>query len=288
MKKRTSENIPTRQMVFDYDRTVVAFHGTRKRVAEKLVDGAPFGPSENDDDWLGHGIYFWEYAPQQAWAWAEDRFGKTEAAVVGSLIRLGRCLDLLDPGNAVILKATHDKLASVLNASGKRLLQNANKHKFRDCAVFNYLFQKLEDEGLAIESTRAVFVPLKSGGKLPRVWPRSGVFQNAHIQLSVRAPANILAVWPVRRDGRYGKDKKKRSASPEPTGAKGRLVARANAGGDTSWDGRGRHRNPQESRHPRQKWQRDQDLQGLGFEAFTNSQRRRSRTLKRHLPLSIA
>lgn len=49
-------SVPTRQIVFDYDRTVVAFHGTRRSTAEKLVAGAPFGQSENDDDWLGHGI----------------------------------------------------------------------------------------------------------------------------------------------------------------------------------------------------------------------------------------
>ena len=41
---------------------------------------------------------------------------------------------------------------------------------------------------------------------LPRLWDRSGVFRGAHIQLSVREPNNILAVWPVRKDGRYGKD----------------------------------------------------------------------------------
>lgn len=62
-----------------HDRTVVAFHGTRKRTAEKLVAGTPFGKSENDDDWLGHGIYFWEYAPQQAWGWADRRYGASHA-----------------------------------------------------------------------------------------------------------------------------------------------------------------------------------------------------------------
>ena len=47
--------VPTRQTVFDYDRTVVAFHGTSKSAARQPVAGEPFGPSTNDDDWLGHG-----------------------------------------------------------------------------------------------------------------------------------------------------------------------------------------------------------------------------------------
>ena len=79
--------VPTRQTAFDYDRTLVAFHGTRRETAEKLVRGEPFGPSTNDDDWLGHGIYFWEFAPQQAWWWAERRYG-SEAALSPAFKRL--------------------------------------------------------------------------------------------------------------------------------------------------------------------------------------------------------
>lgn len=198
--------VPTRQIAFDYDRTVVAFHGTRRSTAEKLVAGVPFGQSENDDDWLGHGIYFWEYAPQQAWWWAERRFGEEDAAVVGALVRLGRCVDLLDPSNAELLVQAHDDLELALGLVGQKLKNNANTHKYRDCAVFNYLFAKLEQSNLDVESTRAVFVPLEAGKGLPRLWGRSGVFRGAHIQLSVRDPNNILAVWPVRKDGRYGKD----------------------------------------------------------------------------------
>lgn len=202
----TPATVPTRQIAFDYDRTVVAFHGTRRSVAEKLVAGTPFGKSENDDDWLGHGIYFWEYAPQQAWWWAERRYGADEAAVVGSLVRLGRCVDLLDPSNADLLVVAHGELDDALARAGRSLKSNANTHKYRDCAVFNYLFAKLAIANIEVESVRAVFVPLQLGKGLPRLWDRSGVFRGAHIQLSVREPTNILAVWPVRRDGRYGKD----------------------------------------------------------------------------------
>jgi hypothetical protein len=167
---------------------------------------SPSGKSENDDDWLGHGIYFWEFAPQQAWWWAERRYGARDAAVVGSLVRLGRCIDLLDPNNTDLLSAAHDELKSALASAGKPMKNNANTHKYRDCVVFNYLFAKLDTEGVLVESARAVFVPLVAGKGLPRLWKRSGVFKGAHIQLSVREPRNILAVWPVRRDGRYGKD----------------------------------------------------------------------------------
>lgn len=206
MTSATEASVPTRQIAFDYDRTVVAFHGTRRSTAETLVAGVRFGQSENDDDWLGHGIYFWEYAPQQAWWWAERRYGKQNAAVVGALVRLGRCIDLLDPSNAELLVQAHADLEHALKTVGQKLKNNANTHKYRDCAVFNYLFAKLEQSNIEVESARAVFVPLKAGKGLPRLWDRSGVVHGAHIQLSVREPNNILAVWPVRKDGRYGKD----------------------------------------------------------------------------------
>lgn len=199
--------VPSRQTTFDYDRTVVAFHGTRRDIADALVAGTPFGKSENDDDWLGHGIYFWEYAPQQAWWWANLRYGKSKSAVVGALIRLGKCLDLLDPANAELLRETHKEMVFALGELGLKPKDNANNHKYLDCSVFNYFFAKLARERYSIESTRAVFVPTSPKKRgLDRLWSRSGVFASAHIQLSVREPNNILAVWSVKRDGRYGKD----------------------------------------------------------------------------------
>ena len=204
--KRPNATVPTRQTAFDYDRTVIAFHGTQRATAERLIAGTPFGASTNDDDWLGHGVYFWEYAPQQAWWWAERRYAAEDAAVVGALVRLGRCFDLLDPSNAALLGQAHGRLAAAMAAIGKPMPRNMNTHKFLDCAVFNWLHDKLDASGLGFDSCRAVFVPLQAKRGLPRLWVRSGVFEGAHIQLCVREPRNILAVWPVKRDGRYGKD----------------------------------------------------------------------------------
>jgi hypothetical protein len=194
------------QTVFDYHRTIVGYHGTRKKTAERLVDGEPFGPSVNDDDWLGHGIYFWEYAPQQAWWWADRRY-KGDAAVVGASIRLGRCLDLLDPNNVGLVKAAHEELATAYSAAGAKMPNNANTHKYRDCAVFKFLHDRLDTQGYSYETCRAVFVPMQSGGGMARVWKRSGIFEGGHIQVCLRETRNILAVWSVKRDGRYGREK---------------------------------------------------------------------------------
>lgn len=146
--------------VFDYHRTIVGYHGTDQATAAALVDGDKFGASTNDDDWLGHGVYFWEYAPQQAWWWAKRRHPH-RPAVVGAMIRLGRCLDILDPGNVPLLREAHAGLVSDLAIAKASVPKNFNTHKYLDCAVFQRLFTELDQVGYPYETCRAVFVPME-------------------------------------------------------------------------------------------------------------------------------
>jgi len=71
-----------------------------------------------------------------------------------------------------------------------------------DCAVFNFVYRQAEQADRAIDSARAVYVPTEFR---KRVWKGSWIYEEAHIQICVRNPRNILAVWHVRPDGRYGK-----------------------------------------------------------------------------------
>lgn len=65
---------------------VLGFHGCRKEVFESVVyQGEALKASENEYDWLGHGIYFWEQNYQRAVEWATNRYG-TEHAVIGAVI----------------------------------------------------------------------------------------------------------------------------------------------------------------------------------------------------------
>jgi len=184
----------------DYHRTIIAYHGTTADVAEQLVDGEPFKASDNDDDWFGKGIYFWEYAPKQAWWWASKFKKKEHPAVVGAIIRLGQCLDLLDPINVATIKAFHDDTISKWETAEVEIPENGNQHKKLDCAIFNLFYDQSD---AAIETARAVYVPTQSA---KRAWKRSWIYEEAHIQICVREPKNILAVWRVRKDGRYGRD----------------------------------------------------------------------------------
>ena len=62
-----------------------------------LSGKAKFLKSENDYDWLGPGVYFWEANPQRALEFATEKRGRAEGIqkpfVVGGVIDLGLCLE---------------------------------------------------------------------------------------------------------------------------------------------------------------------------------------------------
>ncbi len=94
----------------------------------------------DDDDWLGHGICFWEYAPQQAFLWATQRQRSKgwddEIAVVASMIRLGFCLDLLDPENVKDIGYYHRAYQKTISESPELGSSNVMSRKRLNCAVF--------------------------------------------------------------------------------------------------------------------------------------------------------
>jgi len=81
---------------------IIGFHGCDKHSAETLVNNPDtIKISDEPHDWLGHGMYFWENNQTRAEQWAverQKRKGKNvaDAAVVGAVIQLGYCCDLMD------------------------------------------------------------------------------------------------------------------------------------------------------------------------------------------------
>src|SRR5271165_4419641 len=85
-----------------FSRIVLGYHGCEVSLAEALIRGEvrveDWQPSQNPYDWLGHGIYFWEFAPHRALTWAG------RGGVVGAVIHLGLCLDLTDVNYTNLLR----------------------------------------------------------------------------------------------------------------------------------------------------------------------------------------
>src|SRR5690606_573814 len=113
-------------------------------------------------------------------------------AILGSMIRLGFCFDLLDPYNVDELKSFHNRYVEAAVAAGQKVEDNANHRKFLDCKVFQYAFAAIEaEEKQGVDSARAVYVPTHG----TRVWKRSWISKYAHIQICVRNPDCILGTW---------------------------------------------------------------------------------------------
>lgn len=166
-------------------------------IAERLLSGEAFGRSENDYDWLGPGIYFWEANPRRGLDWAREaaqrpKSGITRPAVVGAIIDLGQCLDLMAQGAVEIVQDGYDSLRDTLELLGEPLPTNGRGTgliRRLDCAVIKRVHSLL-GEGY-LDTVRGVFVE-----GVP-VYPGAGFDSKTHIQLCVCNPVSIKGVFRV-------------------------------------------------------------------------------------------
>lgn len=176
----------------------LGFHGCDKSIADDVASGRlDLLASENSYDWLGHGIYFWDHSPKRALDFAQNlkdhpRIGVEieTPAVIGAVIDLGFCLDLLDCESLELLSGAYELLEESYRNSGFMIPQNKNLEgdqdlllRNLDCAVIEILHKTNRDSKLrGFDSTRGVFF---EGEEL---YPNSGFRQKDHIQICVRNP----------------------------------------------------------------------------------------------------
>lgn len=109
---------------------VYGFHGMDKAAALKiLTQESEFRHSNNKYDWLGNGVYFWENNLERARQYAiEDSQRKKSSIktpfVLGAVIELGNCLDLLDQRYNDLLKLAYESLKEEFEAQGIALPSN--------------------------------------------------------------------------------------------------------------------------------------------------------------------
>lgn len=184
---------------------VLGYHGCDKSVGDALLAGVDFRPSENDYDWLGSGIYFWETNPERGLNWARElqhrRSEIKEPFVVGAVIDLGFCLDLLSQNGIEAVRQVFPVFESDLARQGKLLPRNEGGddllRRNLDCAVINYLHHVREQANLpGFDSVRGVFVEGK------RIYQDSGFREKTHIQICVRRSSQIKGVFRVRNSNR--------------------------------------------------------------------------------------
>jgi len=169
-------------MLANSNRVVTGYHGTSVQGAAAIVHDADFQLSQNDYDWIGHGLYFWEHAPYRAWEWARQKY-VTDAAVVEAEIELGHCLDLTDIRYTRAVRLAFDGLREAYAARSMALPVNRGKARRLDCLVINYVAEYVFPE---CETVRAPFLeglPILEG---------SGILSSSRIQIVVRKPRGAI------------------------------------------------------------------------------------------------
>lgn len=189
---------------FTYQRLVIGYHGCDESTQQSvLMKGKPLNPSEQSYDWLGKGIYFWEHGPERALQWAEAKHKRNpemlkKPAVLGAVIHLGLCFDLLDTKFTALLGqmwTEYEKECSRANLpipQNRALYSNDQDLILRelDCAVLNWTVDTINHgNNTPFDTVRAVF----QEGDV--AFPGSSIRSKSHIQIAIRNPACILGFF---------------------------------------------------------------------------------------------
>jgi hypothetical protein len=183
---------------------VLGYHGCDKAVGEKILAGGEhLKPSDNDYDWLGTGIYFWENSAHRALDWAKfarehPKFTRTlirNPFVVGAIIDLGNCLDLLEAESIRTVERGYRNFKRSSKAMGTPMPRNRKlgkevRMRFLDCALINFVHVMREDEDeAAFDTVRAAFI------EGPPLYKDAGFHLKTHVQICVRNPSQIIGYF---------------------------------------------------------------------------------------------
>ncbi len=190
--------------LLSYQRTVFGFHGCDRRVADDVLTGKlKLTASLNAFDWLGMGIYFWEHGPSRALEWATQQSKRKDSqikypAVLGAVIQLGNCFDLLDVQFTDLLAESARNLELSMTSAGISMPENQTGkahdrdwlRRERDCFVLNQSIPAIESRtGVQFHSVRGVFQEGQPAFK------GAGIKLKSHIQIAVRDPRAIIGYF---------------------------------------------------------------------------------------------
>jgi hypothetical protein len=184
-----------------YEKTtpyIIGFHGCDQSVADILLSSEQptFKKSTNNYDWLGNGMYFWENDPNRAWEYIlevqkrePDRI--INPTVVGAVLDLGHCLNLVENKYINLLRDTFNKYKAGMDDNrlempiNKGASSNDHDRLFRhlDCAVIEFIHTLADYE--PFDSVRGMFI---EGGA---VYEGAGFHEKTHVQIAIRNPEMI-------------------------------------------------------------------------------------------------
>lgn len=144
----------------------------------------------------GSGVYFWECNCDRAMEFAKYLMkhpsriaGKnliSKPAVLGAVISLGKCLDLLELDSLNKVEEAYTTLRLSSEETGWRLPENSGGEDLLlrrlDCAVIQSLHKSLDKKKKYYDSVRGMFTEGKE------LYPKAGFHKKDHLQLCIRNP----------------------------------------------------------------------------------------------------
>jgi hypothetical protein len=181
----------------------LGYHGCRRSVGEAILRGDKphLRPSGNSWDWLGKGIYFWEADPVRGyeWACANYKMEGDKPFVIGAVLHLGNCLNLMDRSSLEALKIAYTSFTEFHRRSlpGKPLPENRKTSKgpshTLDCAVISHLHdtmaENVDTEGSSVSAFNTVRGLYQEDEP---VFSGSMIRERTHIQISVLTPEESI------------------------------------------------------------------------------------------------
>lgn len=184
---------------FQYQRLILAYHGCDKAVADEvLIKGSPLRSSQKSYDWLGNGIYFWEHGPERALEWAQGRENVKNPTVVGAIIHLGNCFDLLDRKATKLLSEVYPDFLELMRKEGREVPKNESLNpddrdfllRRLDCSVLNWALGSMDQNHASstYDSVRGLFQEDEPA------FEGSAIKLKSHIQIAFQ-PSCILGYF---------------------------------------------------------------------------------------------
>lgn len=149
-------------------------------------------------------MYFWEANPLRGLEFVQDLQQRPKSkikkpSVVGAVIELGHCLDLLSSTGVNAVEYAHESFLDVCRVADVEVPQNRLGDDLLlrdlDCAVINHLHNVRDEAGMPpFQTVRGVFV------EGDRIYENSGFRAKTHIQICVRDHTCIKGVFRVPDD----------------------------------------------------------------------------------------
>jgi len=169
---------------------IIGYHGCSRQTAETVLTENRFLMSTNSYDWLGEGIYFWEYAPFRALEWARERCQREhlEPAVLRVTVHLGQCLNLLDREHFDALDAVYTRVAQNIPAHLMPRNNARGAHHLDRSIIDAYCRFTQEETNTPFQTIRGCFPEGEP------IYPDSKLLKKTHTQIAVRDSSCISQV----------------------------------------------------------------------------------------------